>query len=162
MTCKKCLAVSENEQRRDELEKAFKKVGCEIRSDSSLCEWFCDGVVAKKTNGRFETAYEVAHRMAEVRYLRDGYCSEFDNEFDAIQGQVEDMVEELAEQAAMASDNHGWEGYYSGIYAEACREVYGNGFYSSGDIMTDMVDSWSEFPDVWPWMEEKKKKKKKA
>lgn len=153
-SCRRCKAAAEKKERTEELEGAFRQVQCVIRDDSSLCKWFIEGVLNKKTGGKFKTANDVALRIAQLRYLREGHCVEFESKFDAIESQVEEMVNELAEREARFSDggNHGWSGHYRGIYADAYREVYGNGFYSSHDVETDMVDSWKDFPDVWPWM----------
>ena len=71
-----------------------------------------------------------------------------------LEARVEEMVDTLADQSRGYSDNFEWSGHYSGIYGDAVREEYGNGFYSMEDAITDMMNGWKQFPATWPWQKE--------
>jgi hypothetical protein len=135
-SCKRC-------KREAELVLALDEVGCELRSDSKLCRLYMNGKTDK-------TAAQVARRMAEMKYLHEGYCAELEE----LEQEIEDMVEELAENAAEDSfDIFSYYGgeprkrYYRGIYADACREVTGS------SSMSEVIEEWASFPDVWPWLQ---------
>ncbi len=154
-TCRKCLAEAASNYRRRDLIEALDRVGCKIRSDSKLCQWFIEGCLAEKTGGRFSTADSVARRMAEVRYLREGYCKKLNKKKSELEGKIEDMVDFLAEMNKKSSDcpdHSDWEGHYRGIWAEACNEV--SDYDCLEEFEDHMIETWEEFPVSWPWMQD--------
>jgi len=112
---------------------------------------YIDGTVAQKTNGTFTTAAQVSTRMAQVHYLRSGYCAAYNKKVEEIEEAVNDLIEDQAERGRDESCN-GWDGYYSGITGNCVREIYGNGCYSMSGVENDIVDGWGSFPDSWPWL----------
>ena len=145
-TCRKCKV--EKEARRQELLQTLDALGLTLRSDSELCKMYINGTVAQNTNGKFSTAAQVSLRMAQVHYLRGGYCAAYNREVEEIQKAVDDEIEKEAEDNRTDT----WDGYYSGITATCVREVYGNGFYSMRDVENDITLGWKSFPDTWPWL----------
>jgi len=144
-SCTTCRKESEADSRRTVLIEALRGEGCDLRSDSKLCKTFIAGEISKT---RFSSAQEVARRMAEVRYLRGGYCEDYNKVVEETDSEVERFVERLAADCAEPPD---WDGYYRGIYGDAWREVAGNGFYRSSDFENDLVENWKTFPQSWPW-----------
>jgi hypothetical protein len=74
--------------RRAELIAALDAIGCELRDDSALCDNWISG---KET---VMTAEMVAERMAEMKYLHEGFCQELED----LEAEIEQAVEDLGER----------------------------------------------------------------
>lgn len=134
-TCVKCLrddGGATRKERKVSLSQALEKIRVPLREDSTLCAAYISGKAGM-------SAEQVANIMARFKYLMEGYCPAFDDKVNEAEAQVEEMVEIIA-----ATD-----GFYSGIRADARRELCRDGVLTS---RREIAEVWDTFPDVWPWL----------
>lgn len=122
------------ERREQELKIELDLLGCEIRNDSKLCKLFIDGFPKHPRDRAKWTAKEVAKRMAQMKYLHE-YCRAF--------------REEIQEWRDEINELHN-ENVWGVTHREITYEV--TGFYRFGDAVRDLTDSWTDFPEQWPWL----------
>ena len=140
-TCAACLRTRGLDTavgRAAALEAALAALGLQRRSDSAMCSAFVAGAKDALSLG----PEGVALVAARMRYLYEGHCPAFN----ARVGKVEEEVERLVGEIARDEGRH-----YTGIYRDAYREVYGNGFYSAADVRRDLAQAWTAWPQSWPW-----------
>jgi hypothetical protein len=150
-TKEKKAPVNTKAFRSRKLQKALTVVGLVRRSDSRLCDAYVDGTTDK-------SAVEVATIMCRMKYIYEGCCPQFNRKWEELEQQVEYVVEELAKRELKFhyAENFGgrndYEGYYTGITWDACFEVSDSSAYSLGEMRTQLVNGWTEFPSTWPWL----------
>ena len=144
---------------------ALSSVGCAVRTSSTLAEWYLAGTLSTNTGGRYVTAECVARREAEVRYLLE-YSEEFASKLREVSAAVEGRLVDASggsiarEAACEILDVEQAEVRLVGMsgggdaYRDACEAVYGNGARSILDVEFHLIESWSEFPERWPWTKE--------
>jgi hypothetical protein len=155
--------------RRAELIVALDAIGCRLTDDDS-------GLSGRWISGKETaiTADKVAEHVAQRKYLNGGHCRELRE----LEREIERAVKQIGERewtrtrggplpppsrpgrpTHHAAREHSYDDrprYYSGIYADATREV--TGFYT----MEEIIDDWSDFPAVWPWLRPAKRSKTAA
>lgn len=122
------------ERRKAELQEALAKMGCELRSDSSLCAGYIDGTLRDHW-----TLEQIAREMARCKYLYE-FCPEFTAELARLDDAVEAEVDELS---------NGGRRYYRGIYDDAIMNAT---LCHNRSEMVDDLKSKFAIPATWPWM----------
>lgn len=136
-SCKRCSEAREAEraERSRHLCFALKRLGLERRADSSLCSDFEAGRTRM-------SAPVVAEVCARFRYFYGGFSEEFEAAWKGRVEEIERCVQEIKRDEGR---------YYTGIYADAIREVCGNGIYTFGEAKEDLAGDFPA-PRVWPWI----------
>ena len=93
-----------------------------------------------------KSAEEVAFIMCRMKYLYLGYCHQFDS-VGRIGGPDEQYRGRTTTIYGRFDGGNGYQGYYSGITRDSCREVSGRGAHSLGEMRT--VNSWTDFTTTW-------------
>ena len=150
--------------RRRDLLCELKKLQCEPREDSKLCEAFVDGSLAWDEPTAW-TAKSVARRMAEMKYVHQ-HCKAFNKERNNKKNAIAKKYASYTRFNSANDDfNSNWygaqlkESFRFGLTREvetrllkarACKEV--TGFRSFGAYVHDLAGNWKDFPDRWPWI----------
>lgn len=103
-------------------------------------------------------------KMAQMHYLHGGFCPEYTKIVGDMEGRLQDTVDELAEENYDSYDDYTYDRhydsdgkrYYSGIRGDACRELFGT--RDIGQALRDVADTWTKWPERWPWLENEGKK----
>lgn len=129
--------IAERDERYAELTAAMSALGITINNKSRLCIDYIKG----RTRGRLSAA-EVAEVMAGYRYLND-YSFEYEARMAKFQGKIDAETQHLKRARGR---------YYKGIFADACEAGYKPGFKTFQDIRKDVCATWTDWPEVWPWL----------
>ena len=127
--------VMRKHQRSQVLLAALESKGLQLRFDSHLCAAWIKGQVDA-------TAEEVAEVMAGMRYLHE-YCKGFDKVCKAVENDIEVRVRDLARKNGR---------FYQGIQGDATEQIYGTGIRHFIAVRRGICQTWSEWPDEWPWL----------
>ena len=68
-------------------------------------------------------------RMAQMKYLEENYCKEFNNQLSQIE---KDIEEEKVDNLPV-----------------------GKRFYNMNQVRNELISNWSDFPETWPWLHNK-------
>ena len=137
-------------ERRRDLIRELRRLGCEPRADSALCKGFVYQTLEPTT----WTAKAVARRMAEMKYVHS-YCDTFKREVEDMREKFENLCDKY--MCEYDDEHDEYDEYDSDRLDDdradareaACEDTTGYRYF--GTYVSELAKSWKKFPKKWPW-----------
>jgi len=141
-------------ERRRDLIRELRRLGCEPRADSALCKGFVYQTLEPTT----WTAKAVARRMAEMKYVHS-YCDTFKKKVDDMREKFENLCDKYMGEYDDEYDEYDDDDEYDEYDSDrldradarqaACEDTTGYRYF--GTYVSELAKNWKKFPEKWPW-----------